>query len=306
MSTHSDLTGTIVLGRFRVDAELGRGAMGSVYRGTHVDSERPVAIKIMHDRLHVEPQMLARFRREARVAGKMIHPNLIGVIDAGETDGRPVMVMEYAVGTTLSALLAVPPAPRRVIQLVRQILRGLEHAHGVGLIHRDLKPDNIIVEISGDGTEIPRIVDFGIAVLRDHPEDGAGKLTATGQIVGTPLYMAPEQAQGDPIDHRADLFALGIIVYQMLAGRPPFLGSSIEIQLAYITKDPPPIASFQASVDPLLEAFARKLMARKLDARFASAADALRVLDLIEVDRREAGLALGLMDVASALDMIKL
>jgi len=303
----TEMIGELVLDRYRIDAELGRGTMGAVYRGAHFRTDRAVAIKVMHEHHSVEPQMIARFRREARIAGMMIHPNVIGLIDFGITDtGRAVMVMEYAVGATLSSLLAVPPAPRRMVSLARGILRGLEHAHGVGLIHRDLKPDNVIVEISSDGTEIPRIVDFGIAVLRDHPEHGAGKLTATGQIVGTPLYMAPEQAQGDPIDHRVDLFALGVIVYQMLAGRPPFLGSSIEIQLAYITKDPPPVASFQPGVDPLLEAFARKLMARKLDARFASATDALRVLDLIETDRREAGLALGLMDVSSALDIVKL
>jgi serine/threonine protein kinase len=303
-----DLIGTVVLDRYRVAEQLGRGAMGTVYRGTHVRLERDVAIKVMHDHLGVEKVMLDRFRREAKVAAKMQHPNLIGVLDAGETpDGRPVMVLELAAGRTLTSVLEVSPAPRRVIRLVKQILLGLDHAHTAGLIHRDLKPDNIIVEIGRDGTEIPRIVDFGIAILRDR--DGTvegGRLTETGQVLGTPLYMSPEQAQAEPFDHRADLFALGVIVYQMLAGTLPFEGTAIEIALANIGKDPPPISTFVSDVDPLLERFARKLMARKLPDRFSSAAEAHRVLDLIEHDRQHAALALGITDVAAALAMISL
>ena len=302
-----DLIGTVVLGRYRIEDELGRGAMGAVYRGTHLRLEREVAIKVMHVHLH-EPQLLDRFRREAKVAGKLQHPNLIGVLDAGETrDGRPVMILELAAGRTLTTVLEVSPAPRRVIRLVKQILLGLGYAHEAGLIHRDLKPDNIMVEIGRDGTEIPRIVDFGIALLRDR--DGGvegGRLTETGQVLGTPLYMAPELAQAEAFDHRVDLFALGVIVYQMLAGQLPFTGNAIEIALANIGRDPPPIATFNADVDPLLEAFARKLMARKLPNRFASAGDALRVLELIETDRRAAGLALGIMEVDTAFALITL
>ena len=302
-----DLIGTVVLGRFRIEAELGRGAMGAVYRGTHLRLARGVAIKVMHNHL-AEPTLLDRFRREAKVAGKMQHPNLIGVLDAGETgDGRPVMVLELAAGRTLTDILEISPAPRRVIRLVKQILLGLGYAHEAGLIHRDLKPDNIMVEIDQDGTEIPRIVDFGIALLRDR--DGSvegGRLTETGQVLGTPLYMAPELAQAEPFDHRVDLFALGVIVYQMLAGQLPFTGNAIEIALANIGRDPPPIAEIKSDVDPLLEAFARKLMARKLSQRFASAADAYHVLELIETDRREAGLALGIIEVATATAVITL
>ena len=294
-----DLIGTVVLGRYRIEDELGRGAMGAVYRGTHLRLEREVAIKVMHVHLH-EPQLLDRFRREAKVAGKLQHPNLIGVLDAGETrDGRPVMILELAAGRTLTTVLEVSPAPRRVIRLVKQILLGLGYAHEAGLIHRDLKPDNIMVEIGRDGTEIPRIRD------RDGGVEG-GRLTETGQVLGTPLYMAPELAQAEAFDHRVDLFALGVIVYQMLAGQLPFTGNAIEIALANIGRDPPPIATFNADVDPLLEAFARKLMARKLTNRFASAGDALRVLELIETDRRAAGLALGIMEVDTAFALITL
>jgi serine/threonine-protein kinase len=302
-----DLIGTVVLERYRIDAVLGRGAMGAVYRGTHLRLDRGVAIKVMHEHL-TDQTLLQRFRREAKVAAKLAHPNLIGVLDAGETDdGRPVMVLELAAGKTLTDILEIHPAPRRVIRLVKQILLGLGYAHEAGLIHRDLKPDNIMVEIGEDGTEIPRIVDFGIALLRDG--DGSvegGRLTETGQVLGTPLYMAPELAQAEAFDHRVDLFALGVIVYEMLAGQLPFTGNAIEIALANIGRDPPPIATFNSDVDPLLELFARKLMARRLPKRFASAADAYSVLELIETDRRSAGLALGIMDVETAMRVITL
>ncbi|MBA3817989.1 MAG: serine/threonine protein kinase, partial [Deltaproteobacteria bacterium] len=179
----------------------------------------------------------------------------------------------------------------------------------VGLIHRDLKPDNIIVELGQDGTEIPRIVDFGIAILRvpDDSMDG-GRLTASGMMLGTPLYMSPEQAQCDPIDHRADLFSLGVIVYEMLAGVTPFTGTAMEIAVANISRDPPPIAKRGPGreVDPLLELYARKLMARRPDRRFATAREALDVLDLVDRDPAQAALALGKTDVDRALAMIEL
>ncbi|MGE0869744.1 MAG: serine/threonine-protein kinase [Kofleriaceae bacterium] len=295
------MIGTIVLERYQVEAELGSGAMGTVYRGKHIKLNRTVAIKVMHDHLGHDRRMVERFLREGRIAARLNHPNVIGVLDVGEEGHRQVMVLELAEGRTLTEVLEIDPAPRRVIRLVQQLLLGLDHAHAAGLIHRDLKPDNVIVQIDREGTEIPRIVDFGIAVLRD-PEEAGGKLTETGQVLGTPIYMSPEQAQAEPIDHRTDLFALGVIVYEMLAGKVPFEGSAIDIALANINKDPPPIRG----ADPLLEAFARKLMARNLSRRFQSAHEALHVLALIETDRRAAGLALGFSDVALALETISL
>jgi len=303
------LIGTVVLDRYRIEEMLGKGAMGTVFRGVNLRLEQDVAIKVMHDDYVHDRKLFSRFRREAKLAAKMSHPNLIGVLDFGETkDGRPIMVLELAKGGTLTDLLGISPAPRRIIRIVHQILLGLEHAHAAGLIHRDLKPDNIMVELAEDGTEVPRIVDFGVATLRggNEPDDGAGKLTDTGQIVGTPLYMAPEQAQGEAIDHRVDLFALGVVVWQMLAGTVPFSGSAVEIQLSYISKDPPPISIYNADVDPLLEAFALKLMARSLKKRFATATEAREVLELIQSEPREAKLRLGIADVDAALATIAL
>jgi serine/threonine protein kinase len=304
------LIGQIVLDRYLVESELGAGAMGAVYKGRHVKLKRPVAIKVLHDDLVGEPGMLKRFRREAQVAAKLSHPNVIGVLDVGMTTaGRQVMVMEFAEGPTLTEVMTVSPARRRVIQLVRQLLLGLDHAHGEGLIHRDLKPDNVIVEIAQDGTELPRIVDFGIAVLRtpENPEE-AERLTASGIMLGTPLYMAPEQAQCEPIDHRADLFSLGVIVYEMLAGKPPFEGTAMEIAVANISRDPPPIKKRAPNRegDPALELYARKLMSRKPEGRFPSAKAAIEMLDIIERDPDDAMLRMGKMDVARALALISL
>ena len=307
-----DLINKTVLDRYLVEADLGKGAMGKVYRGRHVKLGRQVAIKVLHYHLVHDKSMLGRFRREAQVAARLSHGNVISVLDVGETEGTHVIVFELARGSTLRRVLDTAPLPAaRIIQLVGQILQGLDHAHGVGLIHRDLKPENIIVETAPDGTgEVPRIVDFGIAALRDPDESvEGGKLTASGVIVGTPLYMAPEQAKGEEFDHRVDLFALGVVVYEMLAGVQPFEGSAIEIALANIGKDPPPISERVRGippVDPLLELFARKLMARRLGDRFASAHAALQTLELIERDRDHALLALGQMNVAKALSVVAL
>jgi serine/threonine-protein kinase len=302
--------GQVVLDRYVVEEVLGAGAMGSVYRGHNRKLGRKVAIKVLHEHLVDDRSMLARFHREAKIAAKLQHPNVISVLDFGQTrDGSHVMVQELAVGPTLTEMISVAPVRRRVIQIVGQILLGLEHAHSLGLIHRDLKPDNIVVELAEDGTELPRIVDFGIAILRS-PEDPseASRLTASGIMMGTPMYMAPEQAQLEPYDHRVDLFALGVIVFEMLAGKPPFDGTAIEVAIANINKDPPAIAERTPGreVDPLLERYARKLMARHADARFASATEALEVLALLDSDPVQAGLQLGLTDVARALATISL
>lgn len=306
-----DLSGTLIGERYLVDSEIGKGAMGKVYRGRDLERRCGVAIKVLHYHLVHDANMLRRFRREAQLARRLSHPNVIGIVDVGETEGTHVIVFELAPGATLRRVLDSAPLPAaRVVRLVEPILHGLEHAHAAGLIHRDLKPENVIVETAADGAEVPRIVDFGVAALRDPDESiEGGKLTASGVIVGTPLYMAPEHAKGEEFDHRIDLFALGVVVYEMLAGTQPFDGSAIEIALANIGKDPPPIAVRVpgiAPVDPLLELFARKLMARRLPERFATARAAVAALQLIERDREAALLALGKTNVAKALAVISL
>jgi eukaryotic-like serine/threonine-protein kinase len=299
--------GQTVLDRYLVEEELGAGAMGTVYRGRHVKLKRPVAIKVMHDHLTGEPMLMERFRREARAAAKLDHANVVSVLDTGETpDGRPVMVMEYAAGRSLSAIMVGPLPTKRILALLTQLLRGLDHAHSMGLVHRDLKPDNVILQGDLD-EEVVRIVDFGIAVLRGGEEQG-GKLTGTGMIVGTPQYMAPEQAKSEPIDQRADLYALGVMMYEMIGGRTPFDGSAMEVAIHKIDHDPPPISERVPGVttDRVLEAFMRKLLARTPVQRFSTAHEALQILELYERDRLAAAAELGVIDVEKALAVISL
>jgi eukaryotic-like serine/threonine-protein kinase len=284
MHSLNTLVGSIVEDRYLVEEELGAGAMGVVYRGRHLKVGRTVAIKVLHDHLVKDPSMVERFEDEARAVARLRHRNLVGVLDVGVMEnGQRCMVLEFAPGCSMAQLVTTPMSRDRVIALTRQLLLGLEHAHEAGLIHRDLKPENVLVERCTDGTEIPRIVDFGIAQLRDSSDRGDGRRhTTDGLVLGTPMYMSPEQARGELVDERTDLFALGVIVYEMLAGCAPFEGSGVEVMMLNIMQDPPSIATRTGrDVDPQLEAFARKLLARDKTERFASATQALEALDAI-------------------------
>ncbi|HET9620690.1 MAG TPA: protein kinase, partial [Kofleriaceae bacterium] len=305
------LIGQTLADRYQVLHRLGEGAMGVVYKARHVKVGRTFAVKVLHSRLLQDTKVAQRFDREAELAGRLRHANVVGVVDVGEIDSLRYMVMDFAEGPDLAQLLAeAPMPPARIIHLVRQMLEGLYHAHEQGLIHRDFKPENVIVERDTHGSEMPRIVDFGIAILREGGDaaDSAGRLTTNGLVLGTPHYMAPEQAVADPIDHRIDLFALGIVVYEMLSGRLPFDGSGAEVARANLLLDPPPIAKRvpHLEVDPLLEAFARKLMAKKPKERPATAKIARELLDLIQHDREAAAVALGLAGVRAPAETEKM
>jgi serine/threonine-protein kinase len=300
------LIGEVLANRYQIESRLGEGAMGSVYKARHIKVGRPFAVKVLHPRLLEDEKTLQRFEREAELAGRLHHPNVIGVVDVGETtDGLRYMVMDFAEGQDLAALLSeAPMPPARIHTLTRQMLEGLYHAHEAGLIHRDFKPENVIVEKDTHGEEVPRIVDFGIAILREggSSSDGTGRLTTNGLVLGTPHYMAPEQAVNDPIDHRIDLFALGIMVYEMLCGKLPFDGHGAEVARANLLLDPPLIADRvpYLEVDPLLEAFSRRLMAKKRDTRPATAKAARELLDLIKSDRNAAAALLNVPLAAAA------
>ncbi|HEU0033292.1 MAG TPA: serine/threonine-protein kinase [Kofleriaceae bacterium] len=293
------LIGQTLASRYQIVSRIGEGAMGTVFKARHVKVGRFFAVKVLHPRLLEDAKLAQRFEREAELAGRLRHPNVIGVVDVGETaEGLRYMVMDFAKGSDLATLMVeAPMKPERIIHLTRQLLEGLYHAHEQGLIHRDFKPENVIVERDDHGNEVPRIVDFGIAILREGGDstNSAGRLTTNGLVLGTPHYMAPEQAVADPIDHRIDLFALGIVIYEMLSGRLPFDGSGAEVARANLLLDPPRIAQRvpYLEVDPLLEAFARKLMTKKRDDRPANAKRARELLDLIARDRSAAAAALG-------------
>ena len=302
-----NLLGKTIMDRYLIEAEIGSGATGTVYRGRHIKLQRGVAIKVLHQDFAGNRTMLARFRREAEAAARLSHRNVSGVLDVGESpDGHQLMVMDLVEGKSLRDLMDAGVSRDRIINFVRQILAGLDHAHASGLVHRDLKPDNVIVELDHHGQEVPRIVDFGIAALRTEDTAAMSRLTETGTLLGTPLYMAPEQARGEPVDRRADLFALGVILFEMLAGTTPFDGSALEVVIANMNEDLPPVAQRapHANPDPVLELFMRRLAARELSRRFASAEDALAMLDLLERDPAEAALLLGKTDVARALAVV--
>ena len=291
------LVGQVIASRYRIEEVLGSGAMGVVYRAQHVKLARQFAIKMLHPSLLTNAKLRRRFEREAELAATLRHPNVVGVVDVGETShGLLYIVMEYADGQPLSAMIGESPLPaRRVIEFARHLCDGLQHAHEAGLIHRDFKPDNVIVETDRSGVERLRIVDFGIALLRDDAPNQRERLTTAGVVLGTPHYMAPEHAIGEAVDHRIDLFALGVICFEMLSGKMPFDGDGVDVARANLMFDTPAMGVRVPflDVDPLLEALTRRLMSRNRDLRPPTAKATRDLLDLIATDRAAAAVALG-------------
>jgi serine/threonine-protein kinase len=294
--------------RYVLEAALGRGGTGTVYRARHAKLQRPCAIKLLRRELVADPKVHARFTREAELAGTLSHRNLVGVLDVGEAEpGQLYMVMELAEGPDLGDVIGkeAPLPPGRIATIVRQLCAGLEHAHDRGLVHRDFKPENVIVLANDD----VKIVDFGIAILNENPESGArvSRLTTEGMVVGTPSYMAPEQALARPVDHRVDLYALGVMIYEMLCAVRPFAGSGVDIAQAHVMAEPPPISARvpHLHADPLLEALAHKLMSKRADDRPQTARAVALLVDLIERDRPAAARALGVRaDEAAPIDAL--
>jgi serine/threonine-protein kinase len=278
------LIGDLLAERYVLDACIGEGAMGRVYRSHHARLEnRRYAVKILLGDLAMSAAMRIRFAQEAESASQLQHPNVVPVVDFGKTpEGLLYLVMEFVEGPTLAQLIARggPMVPARVIALARQMCLGLQHAHEHGLIHRDFKPDNVLVVESDP--EVARIVDFGLAIPTD-PE--AARLTQVGQAVGTPIYAAPEQVSGGAVDERADLFALGVTMFEMLAGVAPYDGTLLEILHAKSHEAPPAIAERAPGVTtpPALERFVRTLMSRRAADRFGSAREALAALEAVDL-----------------------
>ena len=238
------LVGRVLNGQYRVESQLGQGAMGVVFRGTQLALGKPVAIKMLRpDGFHGE-DALDRFSREATLVSKLVHPSIAQVLDFGVEDGMPFLVMEFVEGEELTAVLKLegPMPPRRAIAIIRQLASALEEAHKHGVVHRDIKPHNLrLMRYTPGGQIFLKVLDFGIAKqLNDGPEHG--KLTATGAVMGTPAYMAPEQAGGQQIDARADQYAIGIVLYELLTGSVPFTGETITgVLVSHLTQPPPPL-----------------------------------------------------------------
>ncbi|HEY8146752.1 MAG TPA: serine/threonine-protein kinase, partial [Kofleriaceae bacterium] len=234
------LIGAIVASRYRIEESIGAGQMARVYRARHLRLSRCFAVKVLSGANATDPLMRLRFAQEADIASSLDHPNVVSVVDFGRSEGGELyLVMDLIEGESLAQLIARegPFAPPRAIALTRALARGLGHAHERGLVHRDFKPDNVVLERTASGELLPRILDFGLAIRAD-PDDGEPRLTEQGFVVGTPLYLAPEQACAEPVDSRADLYALGVVLYEMLAGRPPFDGNAVEVARRKLVEPP--------------------------------------------------------------------
>ena len=262
-------------GGYRLIEQIAAGSMGTVYRGRQLSLDRVVAIKILNPQLARKAQYVERFLREARAVAKLNHPNVISGIDVGEEEGLRYFVMEYAAGTTAGSLLQRGGAldETRVVRIAIQIARALQHAHEAGLVHRDVKPDNILITKDG----IAKLCDLGLA--KDRPESGTA--------LGTPAYISPEQARGtEDVDIRADLYSFGCTLYHMLAGVPPFSGNSKVVMIAHLSDEATPLTELDPDISPELSGIVERLMAKNPDERYASPLQLLGELEAFEEGRR--------------------
>ena len=244
----TELLGQVIDNRYRLESVLGRGGMGLVYKAAHLGLRRQVAVKILHPSLAASTDVRSRFEREALAVGKIDHPNCVAVYDVGRLhDGSLYLAMELLEGKSLADVLEQEGqlAPGRALHILAHILRGLGHIHNAGLIHRDIKPENIFLIRQGTDEDFAKILDFGIAKPMSGKEkdlDDGVKLTQAGMAFGTPIYMAPEQALGNPMDGRADLYAAAVMAYEMLCGQPPFYSDDkLEVMSMHTAKPVPPM-----------------------------------------------------------------
>ena len=278
------LVGRSIAGKFVIESLIASGGAGSVYRARQLALDRIVALKVLRQDVARDAHFTERFRREARAASRLDHPNSVRVFDFGSVDGSLLyLAMEFVEGRTLHQVISEewPLGEERIVDLMSQVLSAVGVAHDMGVIHRDLKPDNIMIiratDDEGEAMEIAKVCDFGIAMLGAATHDGAGGMVAgpwatmDGSLVGTPGYMSPEQARGEAADRRSDIYSAGVILYHMLVGRPPFDGDSAYlVAMKHITDSPLPPSEITA-VDPALEAVCLRAMSKAPDDRFGSA-----------------------------------
>ena len=283
-----DLTGLVLDQRYRVARLLGRGAFGAVYQGVHEKLGGPVAIKVLQPSYAHGDDFSRRFRREAAALSHLRHPHIVEVLDFGEQKGIEYLVLEYLDGRELSAVIGNGPLRwERAVAIARQIALALAGAHRIGVVHRDLKPGNImLIDLPGRPDHI-KVLDFGIAKIVD-PKHGMGaemdSLTQAGVAMGTPNYMAPEMWREEKVDGRADLYALGVLLFEMVTGRPPFHApTTFEIMGRHLNADIPPLAPVRQGTHPPedLEALIRQMLAKNKADRPARAEDLIRDLELV-------------------------
>jgi serine/threonine-protein kinase len=281
MSEEDPLIGQLVAGRYRVVKRLGEGGMGEVYLGMHEAIEKKVALKVLRREYSQKPDIVTRFQQEAISASRIKHPNVLDVFDFGQLDnGCFFLAMEFLEGNDLAdeLLRARVLDPVRGLQIALQICRALAAAHGKGVVHRDMKPENVFLMRTADGEEIVKVVDFGIAQLRTTEEAAASepkrrRLTKTGMIFGTPEYMAPEQAAGKRADHRVDVYAVGIILFEIFTGAVPFTGDTfMAVLAAHLNDEAPPMTQVapDLAISPQLQLAIMRALKKKPEERYGS------------------------------------
>src|SRR5262245_9256800 len=258
--------------RYRLEEELGRGGMGVVFRATDVELRRDVAVKVLSAAAGASDEASERLFREARAAASLNHPNIVGIFDIGADRGLPFLVMELVEGQSLET--DRPKDYAAIVEIGRQICEALEHAHEKGIVHRDLKPQNVLFSTTGRARRV-KLADLGLALATS---ERARRITSEGGIVGTAAYMAPEQALGGTIDGRTDLYALGVVLYELVTDRLPFCGKPLEIVSQHIYAPVVPPRALRPDVPPGLDAVIVRLLAKEPSQRFATARDAKAAL----------------------------
>ena len=292
------LTGTVLSGRYRLESKLGSGGMSTVYLARDETLERWVAAKVLHREISDQPDQIERFRREARAVAQVSHPNVVAVIDAGEDGGRPYIVFEYVDGETLkqridhhSGGLPLDEAAAYAIE----VGRGLAAAHARRLVHRDVKPQNVLIDSEGRA----KVTDFGIA--RELEQDG---LTKTGRVLGTTDYVSPEQAMGQPVDARSDIYSLGIVLYEMLTGEVPFKADNlVGVAMKHVNEKMPDVQKRRRDVSSALAAVVERATEKKPDKRYHDMNAMLADLEhALEVEVARAGRSTG--EATTVLDSV--
>jgi serine/threonine-protein kinase len=284
-TTDDALLGTVLAGKYRLDKRLNEGGMGTVYQGTHVLMDKTVAIKVLRPALAADEKIVARFSREARAASRISHPNALSVTDFGEDEnGTVFLVMEFLSGRTLKQVIRDEgplPLPR-IVEITRQVGDALAAAHAQGVVHRDLKSENIMLLDTSTLGDYAKVLDFGIAKINEPDEEFDGGLTAPNLVIGTPQYMSPEQCSQDTeIDSRSDIYSLGVILFEMLVGHVPFAGDSATIVMMKHLQEPvPPVLEERPDVPPPVGRVVARAMAKLAGNRYQNVAELIEDLTI--------------------------
>ncbi len=290
-SQDDPMLGTVIAGRYRIETRLGEGGMGAVYRVEHTHMRKRLALKVLHREMTSQHEIVARFEREAMAAAHIEHPNVAGATDFGKLeDGSCYLVLEYVEGSSLRSQIDQGPLdPPRAINVTVQILAALKRAHELGIVHRDLKPENVLLVDKDGDPDFVKVLDFGIARVPIGAIGGeAGpSLTRAGMVYGTPEYMAPEQALGQEVDGRSDLYSVGVMLFEMLAGRRPYDNKDKVALLGQHVAGPIPSVRSRAPTQPIterLDAVVSKMLAKSPSDRYQDAAEAAEALFMVGVD----------------------